>query len=367
VRQFLSSTPPSHDPEEAITLRDISYLPAATPAEPDILCEPHDRPFYPYPNQSSFELGDWYWNGGAQKSHKSFNELIDIVGRPDFDPNDVRSTSLDKINMRLGGSINDDGGDEWEDEDAGWRKTQVTIEVPFSRTTAQPDARPYVAADLYHRPLVSVIREKLSNPQDDEFFHYEPYQLRWSAPHLQREVNIQGELYTSPAFMDAHRDLQASPGEPGCNLPRSIVALMFWSDATHLTSFGNTKLWPVYMYFGNESKYRRCKPSCHLGNHVAYFQKVRSKLIILSRIETDAKQLPDSFKDFTGTYTQGKGVGRECATHCHRELFQAQWRILLDPEFLHAYEHGIVILCCDGVTRRFYPRIFTYSADYPEK
>ncbi|KAG1817878.1 hypothetical protein EV424DRAFT_1294713, partial [Suillus variegatus] len=106
------------------------------------------------------------------------------------------STSWDKINMQLGGSIDDGGGDGWEDEDAGWRKTQVTIEVPFSRTMAQPDARPYVAADLHHRPLVFVIREKLSNPQDDEFVHYEPYQLRWSTPHLQREVNIQGELYT---------------------------------------------------------------------------------------------------------------------------------------------------------------------------
>jgi len=43
------------------------------------------------------------------------------------------------------------------------------------------------------------------------------------------------------------------------------------------------------------------------------------------------------------------------------------WRLLLDDEFLHAYQHGIVILCMDGVKRRVYPRIFTYSADYPEK
>ena len=33
----------------------------------------------------------------------------------------------------------------------------------------------------------------------------------------------------------------------------------------------------------------------------------------------------------------------------------------------HKYVHGIVIKCCDGVLRRFYPRLFTYSADYPEK
>jgi hypothetical protein len=258
------------------------------PAKLDVPTEPRDNSFHPYPNRSSFELGHWYWNGSVQKSHQSFRELIDIVGRPDFDSDDVRSTQWDKINSRLGASTQDEEGDEWEDEDAGWNKTQVTITVPFSRTTAQPGARPYVAAELYHRSLVSVIREKLSNAQDDELFHYEPYELRWSAPHLQHEVNIQGELYTSPAFMDAHRKLQESPGEPGCELPRVVVALMFWSDATHLTSFGNTKLWPVYMYFGNETKYRRCQPSCNLANHVAYFQKVRWLITILAYVEADA-------------------------------------------------------------------------------
>lgn len=40
---------------------------------------------------------------------------------------------------------------------------------------------------------------------------------------------------------------------------------------------------------------------------------------------------------------------------------------MLDDEFLEAYQHGIVVVCCDGIKRRFYPRIFTYSADYPEK
>ncbi|KAG2335663.1 hypothetical protein BDR05DRAFT_897973, partial [Suillus weaverae] len=224
VRQFFSSTPPSHDPEEAVTLQDISSIPSVAPAEPDPPCAPRDLSFHPYPNRSSFELGHWYWNGSVQKSHQDFKELIDIVGDAHFDPEDVRDTQWDRINSTLGASIPDKEGDEWEDEDAGWRKTQVTIEVPFSRTTAQPGSQPYVAADLYHRPLVSVIREKLSNAQDDELFYYEPYELRWSAPHLPHEVNIHGELYTSPAFMDAHRKLQESPGEPGCELPRVVVA-----------------------------------------------------------------------------------------------------------------------------------------------
>ncbi|KAG2051211.1 hypothetical protein BDR06DRAFT_890305, partial [Suillus hirtellus] len=138
VCQFFSSTPPSHDPEEAITLQDISSVQAATSAEPDARIEYHDISFHPYPNKSSFKLGHWYWHGGAQKSHQSFKELIGIVGDPDFCPDDIQSMPWDGINSKLGASIQDDEGDKWEDEKAGWQKTPVTIEVPFSRMTAQP-------------------------------------------------------------------------------------------------------------------------------------------------------------------------------------------------------------------------------------
>ena len=54
-------------------------------------------------------------------------------------------------------------------------------------------------------------------------------------------------------------------------------------------------------------------------------------------------------------------------THCRRELFHAQWRDILDDEFLQAYEHGLVFVCGDNLKRRLFPRIFTYSADYLEK
>ncbi|KAG2751908.1 hypothetical protein P692DRAFT_20725477, partial [Suillus brevipes Sb2] len=49
------------------------------------------------------------------------------------------------------------------------------------------------------------------------------------------------------------------------------------------------------------------------------------------------------------------------------ELFQEQWNILLDDEFIDAYVYGIVVHCCDGTTCRFYPQILMYSADYSEK
>ena len=79
-------------------------------------------------------------------------------------------------------------------------------------------------------------------------------------------------------------------------------------------------------------------------------------------------QLPDTFKDFASSQVAGgKAPGPAFITHCYRELTHEQWKILLDDEFLEAWEHGIVIMCWDGVRRRFYPRIFAYSADYPEK
>jgi hypothetical protein len=150
---------------------------------------------------------------------------------------------------------------------------------------SRPNAGPqnFVVSDFYHRSLVSVIRDKLSRSSDFRLFHLHPHELLWKLPNQPELIRVQGELYTSPAFINADRELQDAPGEPGCDLPRVVIALMFWSDATHLTSFGNSKIHPLYMYFGNESKYRRCKPSCHLCEHVAYFQTVSPNMMFSNK------------------------------------------------------------------------------------
>jgi hypothetical protein len=53
--------------------------------------------------------------------------------------------------------------------------------------------------------------------------------------------------------------------------------------------------------------------------------------------------------------------------HLKRKLFHAIWGILLDDEFMLAYDDRIILTCYDGVTRRVFPRIFTYLANIPEK
>jgi hypothetical protein len=271
LRSYYSKQPPSHDPEERVSQQDLCDLPPTCDAGAAPLVEAFD----PYPNESSFLLGDWYWNSGAQKSQKSFRDLVDIIASPGFKPEDIRDTRWSAIDRRLGLADFDEKGDEWEDEDASWKRTPIAIDVPFHRQMRSSEPwRQHVIGHLYHRSIVSVIKEKLANEADVQHFHYEPHAVFWKPMPEGDELRVHGELYTSLSFEQAYRSLQDGPGEPGCELPRCIVALMLWSDATLLTSFGKTQLWPVYLFFGNESKYRRCKPSLHLCNHIAYFEAV---------------------------------------------------------------------------------------------
>jgi len=62
-----------------------------------------------------------------------------------------------------------------------------------------------------------------------------------------------------------------------------------------------------------------------------------------------------------------KAATSEVLSLCKHELMQAIWLLLLDDEFMHAYEFGIVIEFADGILRRVFARLFTYSADYPKK
>lgn len=77
-------------------------------------------------------------------------------------------------------------------------------------------------------------------------------------------------------------------------------------------------------------------------------------------------QLPDNFQDW---YLKMFGVAATAAVlaFCKRELMQEIWKLVLSPEFIRAFETGIIICCGDAILRRLFLRILTYSADYPEK
>jgi len=221
VRQYFAEQLPSVDPEEHITLADIS--PPAT-IEPTRLFPgqalPHSR-WSPFPNKNSFLLGAWHWNGGLQKSQSEFRNLIDIVGDPSFNPDDVRHTKWNKIFTTLGsgGSDDKDVEGEWLDVDARWRKKRVEITVPFHQRMQNPGTSQFVCGEIHYRSIVEVIRERISDPHTGAQIHLEPYELLWKRSDQHREIRLHGEIYTSDAFREVHDMLQNSPPEPDCHLP----------------------------------------------------------------------------------------------------------------------------------------------------
>jgi len=184
--------------------------------------------------------------------------------------------------------------------------------------------------------------------------------------HRRKSACVYGEVITSKAFLEADRILQSSPPGPGCDLPRSVVALMLYSDATHIAQFGQTKLCLIYTYFGNGLKFVRGRPSANAGYNVASLPSVSFSqccfiIISLSIWLSFQTRSPISF------WMTHPERSAPLLAHCRQEPFHGCWKIIPDDEFMQAYEHGIVIDCGDGIRRRIYPRIFFYSADYPEK
>ncbi|TEB34018.1 hypothetical protein FA13DRAFT_1789210 [Coprinellus micaceus] len=340
----------THNPDKYITIKDlIDPTPAATEngrqkpgsSEKNSTDSASDRDVLPrwgpFSNGSAFALADWYWQS-KNKSFKDFKRLIDLFKQPDFSLNDVVSLDWKSAFRTLGANREDllDHEAHWIQDD-GWKRTPVTIDVPFHNRMRTSGLESYTAGMFYHRNIVSVIREKIGNAKDSRLFHYQPYKSTWKPTAIPRapEVEIYGELYSSREFRQANDEVQALPmTDRNEGRERVVVALMFWSDATQLTSFGGTSLWPCYMFFGNESKYRRCQPSEGLGEQVAYFIK-----------------LSDTFDEYLRERNDGKLPSDGLYTHCARELFQKQWGIMLDDELIDAMQHGVLLPCPDGNLR----------------
>ncbi|KAJ7055705.1 hypothetical protein C8F01DRAFT_444509 [Mycena amicta] len=154
---------------------------------------------------------------------------------------------------------------------------------------------------------------------------------------------LYGEMYS------AQRTFEAFSKLPPCEEEPVIASIMPYSDATHLANFGTASLWPLYIYFGNRSKYERAKPSANAGYHAAYFPSV-------------PEDIKDKYKEH-----YGHAMPDNVMTHTKRELFHAVWGLLIDDDFVDAWMNGRALECWDKIMRRLFPRIPTYGLDYPEK
>jgi hypothetical protein len=200
-------------------------------------------------------------SGGSLLSENKVSHLVkDVILADDFDRKDFENFSVRKNLREL--DMGDSGKRVTFPDD--WVQTDVSINIPTK--ARENNTLPYTVHAFHYRPLIEVIRAAFGDVQA-RAYHLLPFKRLWKDPLSGREERIYDELYTSDAWLEAQDDIKRLPKEPGCSLERVIAGLMFFSDATHLANFGTAKAWPLYMYFGNLTKYARSSPTsgaCHL-------------------------------------------------------------------------------------------------------
>ncbi|KAJ7707071.1 hypothetical protein B0H16DRAFT_1345483 [Mycena metata] len=277
---------PTHDPDRNISLADQSNIPAPAPnssapipgarlslaggvAAPGFV--------HPFKNSTIFGFMNWMWSGSIMKSMAEVQRLIDFIVSDDFKKEDLIGFNLRaetaKFDRTLGGGVTDALGNASGVKD-GWKEVDVEITVPDGEKHAASDPLPkFSVRGLHFRNLTQTIKSALQD-RSTRFFHYTPFKQFWQRSSDDPPQRIYDELYSSPAFIRVHEKVQRLPAELNCTLERVVAALMFWSDSTHLANFGTASLWPVYLFFGNQSKWVRGKPRAGACHHVAYMPKV---------------------------------------------------------------------------------------------
>jgi hypothetical protein len=338
LREYLYR--PSFDPDSFVPDKDLHQVGGADPVP-----MPPPSPAPVHRNESVEMIMNWKDSGAPTKSDAEVNRLVkDVLLDPKFKLEDLQGFSVARENQQS------DAAEKKSPFLDSFQTADINIEVPSGVKGVPPGT--FTVPGLLYRKLTAVIRAAFSSPLASHF-HFSPFKLFHKSPSGEEE-RVFSELYNSDVFIEEHDNVQRAPlppNEPDCKREKVVAALMFWSDSTHLANFGTAKLWPIYLLFGNVSKYIRGRPNSGACEHVAYIPS-----------------LPDSFQDFATHFCSKWGTQKtDLMTHCRRELMHGVWKFLLDEDFIHAYKYGMVVKCVDGIERRVYPRFFTYSADYPEK
>lgn len=264
---------PSHDPDSVIDPGNLSNFGTRTPHTPVPGPNTADRePPWPFRNMSIWRLMRWMNTGSRFKSEGEVDRLVHgVLNAPDFCAEDLQKFSAHRENGHL------DVANKTNPLDDGFQVASVTIEVPTGEPSNSETSRPYSVPGLHYRKLLNIIKAAFQDPLS-RHFHFTPFSLIHRSPITGVEQRVYGELYHSDAFIKENHRVQnrsrPPPDDPGCKLEKVIAALMFWSDSTHLTNFGTAKLWPIYLFFGNLSKYIRSRPSSGACNHLAYIPSV---------------------------------------------------------------------------------------------
>ncbi|KAI0737908.1 hypothetical protein C8Q80DRAFT_1263018 [Daedaleopsis nitida] len=388
-----------HVEDEALRLHTPLSKEAAPPDGEDPICgansgsraaddaDSNPPPYTPFPNISTFDMLYWQNNESITKSNAQLNLLTrGVFQEPGFNVADLAHFDAAHEVRRLDEYVETDERSPLSAKD-GWTQSSVHVRLPKEgvRYESEEHAPLFAVEGLWHRSLPQVIRSALQRP-GMKTWHMIPHKLFALQPSRSHSVSrspspspsstsshssssacsshtasssgdddgirVRTEIYNSDAAIEEYDRILDKPREEGDpdDLEYSMTMICWYSDATRLTNFGPASMYPLYHYFGNQSKYERVRPSLYPAHHLAYIPS-----------------LPDTIQD---VYTEIYGIPATAAvlTFLKRELIQAIILLILDTDnFMYIYVHGQIIDCGDGVRRRDFPRFFIWSADYVEK
>ena len=249
--------------------------------------------FAPFFNLSMFLLMSWYYNGSSIKSYTDVDKLIhNVIWHEDFQASDFGPTFstarkaewMDKNQpSMLSAKSNNSESLPFRPED-GWIEGSVSIPVPCNgcKFCLEEDAPWFVVDRIWYQWPLEVLKRAFSEPAAEKF-HTTPFKEYWKPSKDEPKEQIYSETFTGDIFNAEYEALRATLWEgPNAELEPFIAGIIFYSDATHLMSFGTASLYPMYMYVGNQSQYTRMKPLEFTAHHIAYIPKVFQKIVISS-------------------------------------------------------------------------------------
>jgi len=230
--------------------------------------------FAPFKNATTFRLMNWYHSGSGEMSVSRLNSLVkDVINPSDFRKEHLNNFSAKRELERL--DDEDTTSYPFSNENV-WKVSTVAIPLPAEgvKHASEKDAPVLEVPGVHHRNLVEAITTAFQD-ETAKKFHYMPHHLYWKPTPESEPERVITELFNSDAFIGEYKELlKRPPPSPGPQIETAIAVMMVWSDSTHLANFGTASLWPIYLFFGNQSKYSRAKPSDFAAHHVAYIPSV---------------------------------------------------------------------------------------------
>jgi len=265
---------PHRSPLNAFRVCQVSTAVPTQPS-PNLPTAPTPRPPHPFQNDSIFEYVKQCSLGPSAKTVEGGNEMARLIASGRVVPRELDGynarTELRRLDKYTASSKVGGGP---------WKTDSVRIKMPCARSlkptfSTEKDAPTFEVHGVRHRSLVDLLVAKVQDPSFSKSFKYTPFTEWWYPPGSAKPIRIYGEAYSSDVAIKLYEEVKGIPPPPEHpNIESVVVMLMLGSDATHLADFGTASLWPIYVLFGNMSKYDRSRTSEFAACHLAYLPKV---------------------------------------------------------------------------------------------